>query len=188
MGQVNTDFIIGLDLEMAQPSGRIIEIGLAVGDVSTKRLVERKSFFVNPNEQLSDMIVKLTSITQKDVDAAKPLAKVYVEDVLPYLAQFQYKRQPIVWGSGDCRVLKQQLYEQNCQADWCFGWSEMNVKNLVQAILQSQNRSTQGGLAKSLTKLGLKFDGTKHRAHDDAANTILLYYKLLEKFSGIIIP
>ena len=56
----------------------------------------------------------------------------------------------------------------------------MNCKTVVQAILTARGVKTQGGLAKSMNKFGLSFQGTKHRADDDALNTMRIYFKLLE--------
>ena len=45
----------------------------------------------------------------------------------------------------------------------------------------AMDAKTQSGLAKSMVRLGLKFEGTKHNAMDDATNTFYIYRKLLEE-------
>jgi len=173
--------IVSLDLEMAQPSRKIIEIGITVAHLESKQILVKKSFFVNPQEPLTEYITNLTSISQDDVDNAPMLLDAY-KDMCKFLAPYQIQRQPVVWGAGDMRTLKEQLGENDY--DWCFGFREMDVKTLVQAHRISQGFSMQGGLAKSMTRYGLSFQGTIHRANDDSFNTLLLYFRMLELFKG----
>lgn len=173
---------IALDLEMMQPSQNIIEIGLAVGCPETRTVVATQSFFVNPNEVLSEYIMTLTSIKQIDVDMARPLKEVFQTQVIPYLQQYPIKYPMIAWGAGDGRALKQQVSDESTTI---LGWTEMNVKNLCQAICESQSIKLQGSLSTMMTKFGLQFSGTKHRAVDDAKNTLILYYTLLDKLQCV---
>lgn len=173
------DIIVGLDLEMSQPSQRIIEIGVAVGSIVQRKILASKSFFVNPHEPLSDFIKNLTHITQENVDAAPNLGDAY-NSMVEFLLPFNPHRMVIQWGQGDERTLKEQLSHCGQHFEWMFGRTAMNVKNIVQAHQIALGRHAQGGLAKSLLKYGLRFEGTKHRADSDAVNTLRLFFKMLD--------
>ena len=175
--------VCALDLEMNQPSGTIIEIGYTIADTETDQIKVSKGLIVNPHEQLSDMIIKLTGINQDMVDTGQELLDAYLEMVKD-CEDFSAHRQPVVWGSGDLRVLREQVYKKDANVfanEWSFGYTEMNIKGIVQGIMVANGRSAQGGLAKSLLKFGLNFKGTKHRAIDDSANTFFLYVELLKR-------
>ena len=170
---------MAIDLEMAQPSNNIIEIGAAIGDTDNYQIIDKISIFVNPHEQLSEEIIKLTSISQEDVDLAKNLDDAY-KDLLDFSNKYAVHKQLVTWGSGDIWALKSQLQKIDLNIKWEYGYTYMNVKNIVQAMLTAKNRKTQGGLAKSLGKFGLGFKGKKHRADDDSVNTLRMYFKILE--------
>jgi len=62
------EIFTSLDLEMAQPSKKIIQIGAVVGNIVTGEILEKLSIIVNPKEQLTEFIINLTGITQEDVN------------------------------------------------------------------------------------------------------------------------
>jgi inhibitor of KinA sporulation pathway (predicted exonuclease) len=174
-----TTVFTSLDLEMAQPSKKIIQIGACVGDVSTGQILEKFSVFINPHEQLSKEIKDLTHITQEDVDSGLTLEEGYRQ-----LRQMHEKYgsfiNPITWGGGDSQELLQQLEAENPQFNgWCFGRRWIDTKTLFFSLRIANGQSTQGGLAKSMTKIGLQFMGRKHNAMDDAVNTFFVFRKLL---------
>lgn len=172
-------YLIALDLEMAQPSQNIIEIGLAVGCPIKREVIDTLSVFINPNEVLTDFIKTLTNITQDNVDKAKTLQRGFLEDVLPFINKYPIQYPLITWGSGDLRHLRTQL--QQSDLNFILGRTEMNVKNLAQACFMATGIKLQGGLSKALTRFGLQFSGIKHRAVDDAKNTLILYFTILNK-------
>lgn len=166
---------ISLDLEMNQPSGRIIAIGAVVFE--DDKILDTFHEWVNPNEPLNDYIKNLCNV-DVDLSTVDLLDDVYDRFKL-FVEKYKCHRQAIAWGGRDCRALKGQL---SSSKDWCLGHTEMNVKCLVQAVLVAKGVKTQGGLAKSLVKFGLKFQGTKHKADCDALNTALLYIKIIQLF------
>lgn len=170
--------IVSLDLEFNQLNNqpRIIEIGLTIGDLRTHSILDSKSILVNPEEGITEYIATLTGITDYMLADAPKLPDAY-KQMLAYLQSHGVHRQPIVWGGGDVSFLKQSV---NNPEDFPFGFTEMNVKTIVQAVLTSRGQPTQGGLAKSMTKFGLRFMGKKHRAIDDSRNTLMLYFKMLD--------
>lgn len=172
--------ILSFDLELNQdPKGaKIIEIGACVGDVNTGEVLESYFAFVNPHELLLDHIIKLTSITQAQVDSAGSIEAAY-HGMEALAKKYDCCRMPIVWGAGDGHALRQELPSQ---VSWSFGRRELDVKAVFQAYQMAQGAKVQAGLAKAMTHLDLAFKGRKHRAVDDAINTFSIYYALLKKF------
>lgn len=177
--------IVALDLELNQLNNcpKIIQIGVCIADLERRQIIEKRSFMVNPGEGITEYIANLTGITDNHVKDAPNLLGAY-QEMTEYLKLFETHKQPILWGNGDIWDLKKELAENyQDQIDWKefpFGWTSMNCKTVVQAILTARGVKTQGGLAKSMNKFGLSFQGTKHRADDDALNTMRIYFKLLE--------
>lgn len=172
--------ILSFDLELNQDlSGpKIIEIGACVGDILTGEVVERYYAFVNPQQKLLDHIIKLTSITQQQVDEAGSLIEAY-RGLEALAMRHDCLRMPLVWGIGDGHALRAEL---PTDIIWSFGKRELDVKAVFQAYQMARNEKVQAGLAKAMSRLGLAFIGKKHRAVDDAINTFLIYCVLLKKF------
>lgn len=168
-----------IDLELAQPSGKIIQLGAVVGNIKTGQVLDRLSVFVNPHEQLSEFIIKLTGITQEQVDSGTTL-----EDMYKQLCDFHKKHQSYrnfaQWGSGDAECIKQQLNLDD--ESFVGGRRTIDVKTIFIAWRMSQGEKIQSGLAKSMLKLGLQFSGTKHNALSDAENTFRIFCALQKKF------
>lgn len=179
--------IVSLDLEMNTHEGinPIIEIGCSIGHLETRTILDKKSFLVHIGEPITPFITSLTGITDEMIKDAPVLIDAY-NNMVSWLEPYATQKMPIVWGNGDIRTLKSQLIQQSdlnrdiSIKEWPFGYSEMNVKNLVQADLVANGKSMQGGLAKSMTRYGLKFEGTKHRADDDSLNTLKMYFCMLD--------
>lgn len=169
--------LLSLDLEMNQPSGKIIQIGAVVGDSETGAILDSFSVFINPNEELSEYIIGLTGITQKQVDQGDSLMDGYLK-----LKEFAKKHDcfcnPVTWGGGDSQELKNQLGPVE---NWLFGRRWIDTKTLYQSYRIANGKKVQAGLAKALLNMGLKFQGRKHDALDDAKNTWIIYKALINK-------
>lgn len=175
--------IVAIDLELNQPSNKIIQIGAVIGDLRSGEVVSSFSTFADPGEQLSAEIVKLTSIKQSDVDGAGALLDAYgslVEWMAPYSELRQ--REALTWGGGDTTHLFQQLGAPFDQ--WVFSRRWTDAKTVFSAWRMAQGRPWDGGLARAMTKLGLVFEGRKHHALDDARNTFRIFYRLLGEFKN----
>lgn len=172
--------ILSLDLELNQaPSGaKIIELGACIGDLQTGTVIERYSAFVNPHEPLEEMIIKLTTITQAQVDAAGTIEEAYL-GMVAMAKQHDCLRMPLVWGAGDTDAIKKELPPA---CTWKFGRRELDAKTIFQAYQLALEGKVQSGLSKAMSRLGLQFAGTKHRAIDDAINTFLIFCELLKRF------
>ena len=65
-----TQKFLALDLEMNQPSGKIIQVGIAIGSANDRRdQYITKKWYINPNEPLDQFIIDLTGITQSDISS-----------------------------------------------------------------------------------------------------------------------
>ncbi len=176
--------VVALDLEYNQPSKKIIQLGAVLGNITTGEIVLRFSAFANPNEALAPAIIKLTGIQQADVDAAGTLGEAYqalIEGLKPFESQRHLNA--LTWGGGDSEDLRQQLgLDKENVAAWKFGRRWLDVKTVFIAWRASRGKPGEGGLARSLTKLRLKFRGRQHNALHDAENTFLAYVALLNEF------
>lgn len=183
-----------LDLEMNQPSRKIIQVGAVVGNIETGQILDRFSVFVNPKEKIAKSITELTKITQEDVDNGLTLEEAYYQ-----LRAFHEKHSsfinPITWGGGDSQEILNQLtkpllykllvffkLKDPIDFAWCFGRRWIDVKTMFVSWRFANRQQIQGGLAKSLLKVGLRFHGQKHNARDDAENTFHMYRRMLELF------
>ena len=61
---------IAVDLEMNQPSRKIIQIGAICFEPDTGKIVAKFHMFVNPGEPISPEIIELTHITDEMVNFA----------------------------------------------------------------------------------------------------------------------
>lgn len=174
---------LALDLEMEQPSNRIIMLGICIGNLSTGEILHRQDWLINTDEPISAFISSLTGIT----DAQRVARGVSLAQAFKELSEL-HKRfdcfiNPITWGHGDTELLRQQV-RPNLE-DWPFGFRQIDVKTIWQFWRMSRGLPTQGGLAKSMTKIGLNFEGKKHNANDDAFNTFRVAHLLFKKIESM---
>ena len=177
--------IVALDLEFNQSSGTIIQIGAVIGEIETGKILSEFSQIINPQEAISPYIVKLTGITQQMADAGVTIQDAYVklEDwLLPYKDTRWLN--PLTWGGSDTDSLRKALNADTEDKRWVFGRRWIDVKTIYVAWRMATGHEIQGGLARSLTKLGLRFEGRKHNACDDAKNTFYAYHSLLQHISA----
>lgn len=174
------EIFTSLDLEMNQPSRKIIQIGACIGNIKTGQILDKLSLFVNPNEKLNPFITELTKITQEDVDHGYTLEEAY-RKLQKMHENYGAFINSICWGGGDSQELLAQLKENDPNfEDWCFGRRWVDTKTLFVSWRFSQGQPIQGGLAKSMLKVGLRFEGQKHNALDDSVNTFKMYCRMLQ--------
>jgi len=176
------ELFLSVDLEMNQPSGRIIQIGAIVGNIYTGEVLERFSRFVDPNEPLTEFIINLTGIKQAEIDSeGVTLPEAYL-DLVALHKRHKTFCNPITWGGGDIETIREQLGPDH-KGPWPFGRRWIDVKTLYISHRLSKKAFFVGGLAKSMTRVGLAFNGSKHNALADAENTFLMYCRLLSIIS-----
>ena len=170
---------IALDLELNQPSGKIIEIGIAIGN-PTDGIVKNTNWYVDPGESIDESIVELTGIDDSIIDMeATPLSFI-VQDLTTIFESYQPFPNPVQWGGSDADILRKEFLLQGFDLK-LFGRRQIDVKTIYSFLQISRGRSITGGLKGCMERYGMKFFGGPHRALDDARNTLEFYFKLLRR-------
>lgn len=172
--------LISLDLELNQPSQKVIQVGACVYDLKKDKITEKFCVFVNPYETLNPEIIELTGITQNQVDnesysvkEAYFLLKKFAKDNQTYINS-------LLWGSGTWND-SSHLYKEADPGEPNFsGHRVLDVKTLYQMYRIINFKRVKGGLATACEELGLSFEGKNHNALDDAINTARVFSKLVK--------
>lgn len=178
-----------LDLEMEQPSGRIISVGIAMlSDATDFNYAE--DFMITPDAPLSDFIKGLTGLDDSMYDWNKSRQQCYqdmlnkIDSVMASTAE-KFSHEWITWGQGDVSTLRQEihLYRDRIGEQTIFPRRCTDVKTLVlfEKHVAGQTSSSRMGLKTALAQYGLKFEGHTHRSIDDAKMTLQLFLSLLCK-------
>jgi DNA polymerase III epsilon subunit-like protein len=172
---------LALDLEMNKPSGRIIQVGIALGGAnqSPDEYIVRQ-WLVDPGEPISPEITALTGIADADLQArAVPWARVAAE-LGEIASQPGVFVNPVTWGGGDSELLLSSFKNQAVTFPH-FGRRWVDVKTFHVLLSLTQGKTPRGGLSSVMGRYGLRFQGQPHRADVDAFNTLRLFFKLLER-------
>jgi inhibitor of KinA sporulation pathway (predicted exonuclease) len=175
--------VLALDLEMNQPSGRIIQIGAVIGDLSDGCVEDTFCVYVNPGEPIDSFIQELTGVTQAHADSGMSLRHAYdrllefragrVDDKFPW---------PLTWGGGDSQYLKQELKMVGADiSEFPFGRRWFDVKTLFQAYAIANGVKLQAGQKRAMGRCGIMFTGRAHDAAVDAYNTFRFAHWLISK-------
>lgn len=163
-------------MEFNQPSQTIIQVGVVIGNLTTGEILDRYQECVYTEEQINPYITQLTGINQDDVTLGKFLPEIY-EDLKVLHDKYNCFRNALTWGGGDSDYLRKGLGLD--EDNFLFGRRWIDAKTLFVSRCFASDQKHQSGLAKSMSRLGMKFIGTKHQAEDDAYNTFLIYRRLL---------
>ncbi len=172
--------LLFLDLEMNQPSNKIIQVGWTIGDPVSGRSYEIKGKYVKLDEPLSPIISNLCGIEQDVLDKADSVTQAYLDMHTDWLKHNCYPT-VVTWAKGDLSLLRKSLPPNI--VPWPFGQHYIDAKNLYQSWkLKTGVDHLKGGLARALMKFKIPFEGRKHNAKDDAYNTFKVYQRLLQEF------
>jgi len=145
-------------------SMEIVEIGAVLVDTTTLAPVDEFQTFVKPvrHPTLTPFCVKLTTISQRDVDAAPRFPQA-----IDALRRFIAERDAVFasWGAYDRKQFEQDAFHHHVQLP--FRGRHMNIKTLFSAALGETKRY---GMADALARAELPLSGTHHRGIDDARN------------------
>ena len=186
---------LALDLEMnnfegCDKPGKIIQVGVAIGTLNAFKLYSsspsnkltyiEKSWYVYPGEKIYPRITELTGITSEDVEKYSTPIDCIHDEIQNLMSVHSCYPNPVVWGSGDSDLFKKEVIESlgRCHV---FGHRDIDVKTLHTFDLLANNRKTNSSLKTTLTQYKLKFEGTPHRAMDDAKNTLSLFFYLINR-------
>lgn len=172
---------LALDLEMNQPSGKIIEIGISIGSRNTpKKDFINRYWIIDPQEPIAEHITTLTGIDDNRIkNESVPVAQAITE-LKELIEEYKPFVNPVVWGQGDADLLLSLIKENNIEFPY-FGRRTIDVKTIHVFMNMSKGKSHSGGLSSVMGQYKLQFIGNKHSASDDAYNTLLLYFHLLTK-------
>lgn len=172
--------VIVVDLEMSQPSRKIIQIGAVFMNLKTGVIINEFDVFVNPEEQLSDFIIKLTGITQKQVDKGSKIQDALME-FWSWVEQNKCRNLQ-AWGSDVWELIQESQSNQIAYPNI----RSYNIKELATIVKTAlPSASSRGGLLKTMELFGLTFEGRQHNALVDSLNTAKLLFFIKEQFRQI---
>lgn len=168
-----------LDLELNQPSSKIIQVGIAVGNL-TDGVTLRRSWYLDPVEPIDEFITQLTGIDDAIIDMESVTYPVLAKELGDVLTEYKCVTNPVQWGHGDGNALRNEFRLQGVEFKH-LGRRDFDVKQIHSYLALSRGKSPKGGLASCMGQYKLPFQGTAHRAHWDAHNTLRLFFHLLQR-------
>lgn len=174
---------LALDLELNQPSGKIIQVGIAIGSATDKKYFTKK-WYIDPKEPISEFITGLTGITDADIRNESWSHSYVAEELGALIKEHNCFINPITWGGGDSSELQAEFSKQ-CVDFPHFGRRWIDVKTWYTFLMLARGKKPSGGLASAMGAYKLQFNGLAHRADVDAENTLAFFFKLLERQRGL---
>jgi DNA polymerase III epsilon subunit-like protein len=178
--------LISIDLEMNQPSRKIIQIGAVCFDPKDGSITEIFNQLVDPGEALNPEITQLTRITDQML-FGKPSIKEAAVTLSAIKNRLQTSPIGIVWGSAESNDVR-KIYEE-ASIESPFVGRIIDVKATFQMLANSSAAEFRSkvGLSKACNLLGIGWDekfGKPHDALADAYNTMRVYMFLSKCLKG----
>lgn len=155
-----------LDLEMNQPSNRIIQLSAVKFNLKSGEELASFDSYVNPGEILDPFIIELTGIQQHVVATAPPLQTV-LKDFWAWVEAQCVGGKIVAWGD-DVWLLKLVSTELGVSYP---NVRELNLKVMAGWFKSAKGLPEKGGLKTAMQQFGLQFEGVPHNALHDARNT-----------------
>lgn len=176
----STQKYLALDLELNQPSGKIIQVGVAIGSAADKGKYITKKWYIDPKEPIQEFITGLTGITDRDIRSESWSHTHVAEELGALIKQHNCFINPVTWGGGDSVELLAEFCKNGADFPH-FGRRWIDVKTYTTMLQISRGKSLGGGLASAMGAYKLQFQGQAHRADIDADNTLRLFFHLIER-------
>jgi inhibitor of KinA sporulation pathway (predicted exonuclease) len=178
---------LALDLELnnakdgSTKNPKIIQVGVAWGswDHYVDNSIQTKKWYIDPEEPIYPEITQLTGITDNDIKEHSVSHQVVAEELSEIITTNATFVNPVTWGGGDTTELLNEFHDRDIKFPH-FGRRWIDVKTWHLLYMLSQDKSITGGLKGSMSRHGIQFQGTAHRADIDAYNTLRLFFKILD--------
>jgi inhibitor of KinA sporulation pathway (predicted exonuclease) len=176
---------LALDLELNQPSGKIIQVGVAIGSIKDRRTQYlTKKWYIRPNEPLDPFIIDLTGITEADLSKYSVSHDTVARELAELIKEHKTFINPVTWGGGDSTELLAEFCKNHADFPH-FGRRWIDVKTWYTYLLLSQGKNPAGGLASAMGAYKLQFQGKAHQADVDAENTLAFFFTLMQRQSKL---
>jgi len=161
--------------DLFQKESEIIEIGAYKVDNYGEVLSAFQSF-VKPiiHPILSSYCKHLTTIEQVQINKA-PKFEVVIQKFQNWVDLYGEPYQLCAWGKFDQLLLQQDCHLHRLEADWLEDY--IDVKKQYHNI---RRLNKVEGMMKTLVKEGFEFEGTPHRAIDDAQNLLKIFIRHID--------
>ncbi|MFG6493732.1 exonuclease domain-containing protein [Fictibacillus sp. UD] len=156
------------DLEMTNRLSEIIEIGaVRMTEVNGElTILDTFQSFVQPKmDKLNSRITNLTGITKKDLISA-PVYTEAIENFKSWIGLEEYYL--CSWGPEDKWALITDSTFHQTETDWIINHNDLQFHF---SLLHDSEKGFRYGLSRALLTMELSYEGSKHRALDDAINT-----------------
>ena len=139
---------------------------------------EKFQRFVKPTDhpRLSAYCTELTNITQEQINKAKKFEQVFL-DFQEWVESQDHPQLICTWGHKDMILIQDECRAHDM--DCSFLPKAINLKSQYANI---HNLGKEVGLIKALEYTDIEFEGSPHRADDDAYNTARLFLHYLDQW------
>lgn len=134
--------------------------------------------FIKPSHhpRLSAYCMELTNITQDQVNKAKKFDLVF-PDFQEWLEGLDEPQLICTWGDKDMQIIRQECAKHDIETRLLPG--SINMKSQYRDF---HNLDKEVGLLKALEYSEIDFEGSPHRAVDDAYNTAKLFLHYMDRW------
>ena len=166
---VDIEHTCTMDGSIPPEEREIIEINAVLIDTCSLQIIDEFSELIRPitHPKLSQFCTELTGITQAELDVAAHFPEVFAHfiDWLPDNSDYVLA----TWGSYDIVQLN-----IDCAVHGMAAFKPSINLNLKIAFKEARNLKKKVGLKRALEIANLSYEGSHHRALDDAKNTAKL--------------
>jgi inhibitor of KinA sporulation pathway (predicted exonuclease) len=176
-----TKKFLSIDLELNQPSNKIIQVGVAIGsaDQTSDDYVVKK-WYIDPEEKIDKFIIGLTGITDSDIRSYCVSHDTVARELTELIVEHQPWLNAVVWGYDDAGVLRKE-FERRSVDFRHLGGRWIDLKTIYNFLAFSTDTDPRGDLRSSMSRFNCVFDGEQHRADVDAKNTLKFFFHLMRQ-------